>query len=155
MQIWGLEGGGGEHGGGEDLPKDPPFSPCLPRGLQAGAMPASRRGEISGDAPGGQGRLLWQKPQIPPFVEFMAGLYFGRAAGEGRGWGERMQRDGGGRREKGTNLQLALQSGMRRMHKQPLCSAPPPPPAPLTSGPPNSYPGSQPPKAAELLHEYS
>lgn len=46
---------------------------------------------------------------------------------------------GWGGREKGTNLQLALQSGMRRMHKQPLCSAPLP--APLTYGPPNFYPG--------------
>lgn len=92
----------------------------------------------------------------PPSAEVLTRLYLSRArGGDGEGGKDARRRGGGsGRgREKGTNLQLALQSGMRRMHKQLLCSAPLL--APLTYGPPNSYPGRHPLKAAELLHEYS
>lgn len=102
--------------------------------LQARAMAVCQSAEISGSRePRGQGRGVCfpfcnrrkkkKKPKTPSLHFTACGepLFQHRqqgGSGEG-GWGE----------EKGTNLQLALQSGMQRMHKQPrsaLLAAPSP-----------------------------
>lgn len=61
------------------------------------------------------GVVFATKARLPGFAPLLARLGLSREEGEGC-------RDGVGGREKGTNLHLALQSGMRRMHKQLLCS---------------------------------
>lgn len=115
MQIWGLQGQEGDEE--EDLPKDPNFSLHTQTQDHCRHEPRlSFRGlgfwmsEILED------KVMFAFPLAtentkPPFSQFVASCYLSRDNGkEGEG-------EGGG--EKGSNLQLALQSGMQRMHKQP------------------------------------
>lgn len=97
----GVEGG---DGGGEDLPEAPQFVLCPHRALQAAVT--------------GFGVVFATEARLPRFAPLLARLCLSRGAARRGG---RMQGWGGGR-EKGTNSHSALQSGMRRMHKQLLCS---------------------------------
>lgn len=113
MQIWGLQGQEGDEE--EDLPKDPNFLLHTQTQDHCRHEPSFRglgfwMSEILED------KVMFAFPfatenMKPPFSQFVASCYLSRDNGE-EGEGE-----GGG--EKGTNLQLALQSGMQRMHKQP------------------------------------
>lgn len=125
----------------EEISHKSPVCRCMHKAgsLQARAMAVCQSAEISGSRePRGQGRGVCfpfrnrknkapknknqkKTPRQASISQLVASRYFSRDSGEEAGRGK------GG--EKGTNLQLALQSGMQRMHKQPrsaLLAAPSP-----------------------------